>query len=445
MNKKSALAYLEVKNTGRLNSDYYTLADFNDLESDDIFDKALSKYWYIYDYKEKGYYTHQRPLITACDNRVLIKDPWTNKIKEMIMMGSNNYLGLTNHPKVIEAGIKATEKYGAGPGSVPLFAGTYNLTQKLEKKLAALKGCEDAVIFPSGYTANIGTINALLRSEDVAIIDKLAHASIIDGCKLSGTNIQVFHHQNIEKLEKKLKLSQKKYRGKLIIVDGVYSMHGDICLLPEIKKLADMYNARIMVDDAHATGVIGKNGKGTADYYEMEGQIDIVTGTLSKALGGIGGFLASTKEVVEYVRLHGRSFFFSTALPPAICSSLITALEIIEDEPDRREKLHKNVKYIYDRLSSNGLNVTPTESAILGLVVGEELTLRKMSKRIHELGLYINPVPFPAVPKGHAKFRISPMATHSQNDIDEACDILEKVCYEFNAVKSETNMNLIPS
>jgi glycine C-acetyltransferase len=437
MTNKCSQAYQEVLSTGRLNSDNYTLADFYDMDGDDIFAKTIPFTKYHTDYSEKGYNSYRRPLLSECDNRVFINDPFTGEIKKMIMMASNNYLGLTAHPKLIEAGINAYKKYGAGPGSVPLFAGTFDITRKLELKLAELKGCEDAIVFTSGYSANVGAITALLRPTDVVILDKLDHASIIDGCKLSGASIEVFRHQDMNKLIKCLGVSKKKYRNILIIVDGVYSMNGDICLLPEIKEIANNYGAKVMVDDAHATGVIGKQGRGTADYYDMEGNADLVVGTLSKAIGTSGGFIASSKEVIEYIRFYARSFFFSTALPPYICASALAALEIIENEPERREQLHRNVKYLYDRLSSIGINVSPPGTGMLSLSVGQDLTLRKMSRRIHELGLFINPVPFPAVPKGQSRFRISLMATHTREDLDEAADILEEVCRDFSVINTE--------
>jgi glycine C-acetyltransferase len=436
MTNKCSQAYKEVLSTGRLNSDNYTLADFYDMDSDDIFAKTIPFEKYFNDYTEKGYNSYQRTLLSECNNRVIIQDPITGELKKMIMMASNNYLGLSTHPKVIEAGINAYKKYGVGPGSAPLLGGTYDITRTLEEKLAKFKGCEDAITFSSGYAANVGTISALLRKGDVAIVDRLDHASIIDGCRLSGANIEVFQHQDLTKLKRCLEMSKKKYKGKLIIVDGIYSMHGDICPLPEIKEIADHYGAKLMVDDAHAIGVVGEHGRGTADYFGIEGSIDLVIGTLCKTLGATGGFLASSKEVVEYIRFHARSYFFSAALTPSTCAAAIAALEVIEEEPERREQLHKNVNYLQNKLVSKGLSINKTVSGILTLVIGNDVILRKMSKKIHELGLYINPVPFPAVPKGQARFRISLMATHTQEDLDEAADIIDIVYREFNNIET---------
>jgi glycine C-acetyltransferase len=431
MISKSSSAYQEVLSTGRLNSDNYTIADFHDLDSSDIFAKTIPAYWYIYDYKEKGYYTHQRQLLSPCENRVKIKDPWTGQAKEMIMMASNNYLGLTTHPKVIEAGINAYKKYGSGASSAPLLSGTFDITKELELKIAEFKGTDDAIVFSTGYSANVGTISALLRPGDAAITDKLDHASILDGCWLSGAKMVVFKHQDMNSLEKCLKKCKEKYKGMFIVVDGVYSMDGDICPLPEIKKLADRYGAKVMVDDAHATGVIGSKGKGTAEHFGMEGQVDLILGTLSKSLAGVGGFVASTKEVINYLRVYGRSYFFSAALPASVCASVKAAIEVIEEEPERIQQLQKNVKYMHDALENIGLTVSPSGTGLISVVIGKELTMRKISKRIHEMGLYINPLPFPSVPKNEARFKFSLMATHTQKDLDEAADIFKAACNEF--------------
>jgi glycine C-acetyltransferase len=437
MRNKCTEAYQEVLSTGRLNSDNYSLADFYEMESNDIFDKTRPFQKHYEDYMRKEYYTYQRLLLTACKNRVIIQDPFTGRHKEMIMMGSNNYLNLTTHPKVIKAGLEAYRKFGSGPGSVPLFAGTYDITRELELKLAEFKNCEDAIVFPSGYSANVGTISALLRPGDVAIVDKLDHASIIDGCRLSGASMEVFRHQDMSRLKKCMDRCSRRYKGKLIIVDGVYSMLGDICNLPEIKDIADFYGAKVMVDDAHASGVIGLHGKGTADHFGMEGKVDLVIGTLSKTLGATGGFLASTTEIVRYLRFYARSFFFSTSIQPSTSASVKAAIEVIEEEPGRREQLHLNVRYLYELLSSLGFKITPPGTGILNLTIGEELTLRKISKKIHDSGLFINPVTFPAVPKGEAGFRISLMAEHTQEDLDEAANIIGNVCMEFNVIESK--------
>lgn len=417
-----------------INSDNFSLADFLQLSDPNLFHKTVPFYAFIEDMKGKGYLSYRRPLLSPCKNRVLIYDDATSKEKEMIMMASNNYLGLTTHPKVVEAGMKAYEKYGSGGSSAPLLSGTFDLTKELEAKLAKLKGCEDAIVFSTGYSTNVGIISALLRHEDVAIIDKLNHASIVDGCRLSGADFKVFRHADMDSLEKKLKICERKYHGKLVITDGVFGMDGDICHLPQIKEIASAYGAKVMVDDAHATGVIGKYGGGTLEHFGMEGKIDIVMGTFSKSLAGVGGFVASSKEVINYIRYYSRSYFFSAALPPCVCASVKAALEVMEEEPELIERLHRNVEYLHTRFAALGLEVNPPLTGVLSVVIGDDLTLRRMSRRIHELGLYINPLPYPSVPKGKSRFKFSIMATHTQQDLDEAADIFEKVCKEFGII-----------
>ena len=281
-----------------INSDNFTLVDFLKVSGDDLFMKTKPVWGYIEDMKQKGFYTYRRPLLSACRNRVVIFDEITRKEREMIMMGSNNYLGLTAHPKVIKAAEKAIEKYGMGAGSVPLLAGTYDLHKGLEAKLAKLKGCEDAVIFPTGYGTNVGCLSALIREKDLAVLDRLTHASIIDGCMLSSGKFRTFRHSDMQNLREVLERNKDNFDGKLIAVDGVYSMDGDIAPLPEIVDIAREYGARVMVDDAHATGVIGERGRGTASHFKMEGKVDIVMGTLSKALGQLGALLLLLKRLL---------------------------------------------------------------------------------------------------------------------------------------------------
>jgi 8-amino-7-oxononanoate synthase len=430
----SRVVECETHGEEEFDSNAYTLADFYELDDEDLFAKTVPAYRYIQHFEGTGCFTYARPLVGPCGNRSLVEDRRTGRRKRMIMMASNNYLGLTTHPRVVEAGQKALEKYGSGGSSAPFLSGTFDITKKLEGKLAELKGCGDAMVFSSGYSANLGTISALLRHRDVAIVDKLDHASIVDGCRLSGAAMRSYRHGDVAGLEKILRACDGKYMGKLVITDGVFGMDGDLCPLPEIKKVVDMYGAKLMLDDAHATGVVGKRGRGTAEYFNMEGEIDLVIGTFSKTLGAIGAFVASTEEVINYIRLYARSYFFSAALPPAVCASVIAALEVLEEEPWRVARLRWNVKHLHDRLTDLGLEVTPAGTGVVSVIIGEELLVRRMSKRIDELGLYINPLPSPSVPKGQERFKFSLMATHSEDDVDEAADIFEMVCREFGVL-----------
>ncbi|MGE5553523.1 MAG: aminotransferase class I/II-fold pyridoxal phosphate-dependent enzyme [Betaproteobacteria bacterium] len=410
------------------------LADFYELPDRDIFAKTRPFWEFTEGLKAEGQFFYRRTLVDGSANRTRVFDPLTGKVREMVMMASNNYLGLTTHPKVVEAGIKAQEKYGAGSGSVSLLAGTLDLHRQLEEKLARFKGCEDAIVFPTGYSTNVGCVSGLLRKGDVAINDRLNHASIIDGCKLSGADIRTFKHNDMNSLASILEKCDQEYQGKLIIVDGVFSMDGDIAPLPEIMSLARNYGARVMIDEAHATGVIGDHGRGTPEYWHLEGQIDLVAGTLSKGLGGIGGFVASTKEVVNYLRFFGRSYMFSTSLPPAVSASLIAAIEVIETEPELRQRLWDNIRYFTGHLRKLGFDLGNAETAIIPVIVGDDTKVQLMCREMHEAGIFLNPVAYPAVPKRLARLRLSLMATHTREDLDQTLDALERIGRKYGVI-----------
>lgn len=417
-----------------LDSDKYTLADFVEYSDRDLFAKTRLFWDYAEDYKRKGYYNYCRRLLTPCQNRVTILDDLTGRPKEMVMMGSNNYLGLTTHPKVLKAGREAHEKYGAGAGGPALLSGSFEIHRELEERLARLKGCEDALVFSTGYSTNVGIISGLLRKNDVAIIDRLDHASIVDGCIMAGGDLMPFRHKDLNHLERVLLRCDKKYMGKLVVVDGVFSMDGDVCPLPEICNLAKKYNARVMVDDAHATGVLGKHGGGTTDHFDMQGEVDMVMGTFSKALASVGGFVASSREVINYLRHYSRAYVFSANLPPYVAATVLAGLNVIEEEPGLREGLWDNARYMHRGLRSIGYRVLDLESAIIIVIIGDEVKLRGMSKRIHELGVFLSSITYPAVPRGQCRFRIGMMATHTREDMDEALKVMEKVGKEFGVV-----------
>ncbi len=347
------------------------------------------------------------------------------------MMGNSNYLGLTTHPKVIGAAKKAIKRYGTGPVGSPLHTGSYDIHRTLEEKLAEMKGCEDAMTFSSGYAANVGCISALVRRKDIAIIDKLSHASIIDGCALSGCSFRTFKHSDTQSLRQILEKSKGKYDGRLVVVDGVYSTGGDIAPLPDIVKVAREYGARVMVDDAHSTGVVGERGKGTVNHFNMEGKIDMVMGTLSKALGGVGGFITASREVVNYLRHYSRSAFFSASIPPAVAASVLAAIEVMENEPERHQTLWRNINYMKENLKALGFNILDSQSALIPIIIGDDLLAQKMGKRIFEEGVYLSVFPYPAVPRGQERLRLSIMATHTRKDLDRALEIFEKVGNEF--------------
>ena len=397
-----------------------SLADFYQLEDRDIFAKTRAFGPYVEKTKANGHYLYRRTLVNSCENRVVVRDEETGREREMIMLASNNYLGLTNHPKVVEAGMKALEDYGIGAGSVPLLAGTLKIHRELEARLAAFKGCEDAIVFSSGYSSNVGAIAGLARAGDMVINDSLNHASIIDGCRLSGATAKAFPHMKIDSLDKLLDRSKDQYQGKLVVLDGVFSMDGDIAPLPELIEICQRHGARLMIDEAHATGVIGSNGRGTPEHHGVEGEVDIVAGTLSKALGAVGGFVASSHEVIQYIRFYARSYMFSTALPPSTSASVLAGLDVIENEPQLRQQLWDNIRFLKTALEDAGFNLGNSETAIFPLILGDDQKVKEMSRLLHEKGIYVNAVFYPAVARRLSRVRLSVMATHTREDLETA-------------------------
>lgn len=401
-----------------------SVADFYQVEAEDVFTKAYGFYEYLTGVRARQHDLYRRTLEGNSAHRAQVQDPFTGQVREMVMMASNNYLGLTSHPKVVEAAIRATREYGAGAGSVPLLAGTMSIHRRLEERLAAFKGCEDAMVFSAGYGSNLGCLAGLLRPGDLAVNDILNHASIVDGCKLAGATLKVYPHQDLRSLARILQKAQGQYQGKLVVVDGVFSMDGDIAPLPELIAICRRFSARLMIDEAHATGVIGAHGRGTPEHWGVEGQVDIVAGTLSKALGGVGGFVASRREVIEYLRIFARAYMFSTALPPAVAAAVLAALDVIENEPELRERLWHNIRYLTRNLRSLGFNLGNAQTAIIPLIIGDDEKVNRMALRLHEMGIFVNPVFYPAVSRKLSRVRLSVMATHTQEDLDltlEAC------------------------
>ncbi len=419
----------------KINSDNHSLADFAHISDKDLFRKAEVFWEYAEDMQQKGFINYRRPLVSSSKNRSQVIDEGTGKPRDMIMMGSNNYLGLTTHPRVIEVAKSVMGKYGVGAGSVPLLAGTYDLHRELELKLAELKGCEDAIVLSSGYITNLGFLQTMVKRGDIAIIDRYSHASIIDGCLISEGSFKTFKHSDIDSLRDVLQGAKDKYRGKIIIADGVYSMDGDIAPLAQIIEVAKEYGAKVMIDEAHATGVIGEMGRGTPSHFHLEGKVDIVMGTLSKALGGIGGFIASSRKVINYLRYYTRSFFYSTNIPPSTAASVIAAIEVMCSDTQLHKTLWKNIRFMKENLKTMGFNIGDSGSAIIPIFIGDELTLKKMSKRFHEEGVYLNAIPYPAVSKGSERFRLSILATHTKEDLEQTLGVLEKVGKEFGVIR----------
>jgi 8-amino-7-oxononanoate synthase len=339
--------------------------------------------------------------------------------KRMVMLSSNNYLGLDNHPKIKQAAIAAIRRYGLSLTGSRFLSGTSRLHQQAEEKVARFKGEEAALVFGAGYMMNVGTIPSIANKNDVVISDEFNHASIIDGCKLARTRVKVFKHNDMKSLERVLK-SIPNNIGKLMIVESVYSMHGDIANIPVIKRLAKKYNARLMIDEAHSMGVFGKKGRGILEYFNMLGKADIVAGTFSKSTAAMGGYTAARKDVVEYIRHNARSMIFSAAPPPAVMAGIIAALDIIQNEPERRQKLFENTNYFKKELHKLGFSTGQSQSPILPVHMGDSYTAFRFAKLLLKQRVIAHPVVYPAVPKGESIIRCVINANHSTENLDKA-------------------------
>jgi len=341
--------------------------------------------------------------------------------KKMIMLGSNNYLGLTSHPKVVEATIKAIREYGTGACSSRILTGTTSLHTKLEKKLAKFKGTEDAVIFSTGFMTMMGTIASITEAGDIILSDEFNHASIVEGCRLSKALVKIYKHNNMASLEDELSKCDPSV-NKLIVTDGVFSMRGTVANLPEIKRLADKYEAKVMVDDAHGTGVLGATGHGTLEYFDVEGEIDLVCGTFSKSLGTIGGFTGAKNEVVTFLKLNSRPFIFTASPPPSVVATVLACIEVIEEEPELLQKLRKNTDLMKKGLKETGFVLEETVTPIIPILINNDEITFKMAGKLEEEGVFVNPVVPPAVPKGSSLIRVSIMASLSVEELEIALD-----------------------
>jgi 8-amino-7-oxononanoate synthase len=384
----------------------------------DLFEKCY-KFTAAKEIIDAGIYPYFRVIESAQDPEVIVGG------KKMIMIGSNNYLGLTNHPKVKEAAIEALQKYGSGCAGSRFLNGTLDIHVNLEAKLARFMSKEDALIFSTGFQTNLGVISAITGKDDVVFIDKMDHASIIDGCRLSFSEIKKFRHNDMEDLDRLLR--QYNDKGKLIVVDGVFSMEGDIADLPNIVRLAKKYGARVMVDDAHGIGVLGKNGRGTAEHFGLENEVDLIMGTYSKSLASIGGFIASSKEVIHYIKHVARALIFSASPPPASVASVSAAIDIIESEPERRKQLWRNTDKMLKGFKALGFDTCQSETPIIPLMVGDDLKAFTMARLLHDKGIFANVAVSPAVPSGKALMRTSYMATHTDEQLDKVLRAFEEV------------------
>ena len=353
--------------------------------------------------------------------------------REVINLSSNNYLGLTTHPKLRDAALRAVKELGVGSGSVRTIAGTMDLHMELERRIARFKKTEAAVVFQSGFAANAGTVSSVLGKEDLILSDELNHASIIDGARLSRATIKVFPHRDVAALRGLLE-ETKEFQRRLVITDGVFSMDGDVAPLRDIAAAARDHGAIMMVDDAHASGVLGRAGRGTVDHFDIHGQVDIQVGTLSKAIGVLGGYVCGSKSLIEYLYHRARPFLFSTSHPPAVAAACLAAFDVLEEEPELIERLWSNTKRFKAGLAKLGFNTGVSETPITPIIVGEADMAMRFSDRLFERGVFAQGIGFPTVAKGKARLRTIVTATHTEAELDQALDLLGKTGRELGVV-----------
>jgi 8-amino-7-oxononanoate synthase len=370
--------------------------------------------------KELGVYPYFKPVSTAEEAEVVIEG------RRVLMLGSNNYLGLTTHPKVKQAAIEAVKRYGTSSCGSRFLNGTLDLHRELEERLAGFLKREAALVFSTGFQTNLGAISALIGKEDVVICDKWDHASILDGARLSYGTLKRYRHNDMEDLERVLQECPED-SGKLIVVDGLFSMEGDLAPLDRITELAHRYGARVMVDDAHALGVMGEHGRGTAEHFAVEDEVDLIMGTFSKSFASLGGVIAGEEEVISYIQHHARSMIFSASMPPAAVAAVLASLEVIESEPERRKRLWVNARKMLRGLRELGFDTGLSETPVIPIVVGDMYKALEMWKSLFENGVYTNVVLPPAVPPGRALLRTSYMATHTEEQLDFALGVFEKI------------------
>lgn len=351
--------------------------------------------------------------------------------RKVINLASNNYLGLCDHPKLREAAIEATRKYGVGSGAVRTIAGTMKIHMELEEKIARFKNVEACVVFQSGFTANAGTVSSILGKEDFIISDELNHASIIDGARLSRAKIKVFRHRDVDHAEELLQEVAHEPGRKLIITDGVFSMDGDIGPVDKLCDLAEKYGAIMMVDDAHASGVLGRNGRGSVDHFHCHGRVDVQVGTLSKAIGALGGYVCGSRDLIDYLYHRARPFLFSTSHPPAVAATCIAAFDLLESEPERMERLWDNTRYFKAELGRIGFDIggktTPaSETPITPIIIGDGKKTMEFSRALFEAGVMATGIAFPTVPEGKARIRTIMTSEHTRQHLDQALETLEK-------------------
>ncbi|MEW6404520.1 MAG: glycine C-acetyltransferase [Chloroflexota bacterium] len=379
--------------------------------------------------KEQGLYNRIRTIGSAQGARIVVDG------KDVLNFCSNNYLGLANHPRIVEAAKEATKKYGVGPAAVRSIAGTTDLHVQLEQRLAKFKGAEDVITFQSGFTANLGTISALVGKEDVIFSDRLNHASIIDGCRLSGAKIIAYEHNDAGALETAIQETAGTYRRALIVTDGVFSMDGDVAPLPALYEVAKKYDILFMVDDAHGEGVLGKGGRGIVDHFGLHGKVDIEVGTMSKAFGVVGGMVAGDKKIIEWLRQRGRPFLFSSAVTAPDAAACLAAVDLLEESTELVDKLWDNAKYFKGEMKKLGFDTGVSETPITPIMLGEAPLAQQFSRELFESGVFAMAIGFPTVAKGKARIRVMISASHDRYDLGQGLEAFEKVGKKLGVIR----------
>jgi len=405
-------------------------------ESSDIFDKAerLNSCLMGDQELQETVETLGIQVLRSVGHRTVLREH-NGDVHEVIMLGSNSYFSLTSHPQVVAASKAACDQYGYGMGAVSLYSGVSDFHRRLEMRIAEFHQREDAVLFPCGYSANVGVVSALCGPGDVVINDAFNHASIFDGCRLSGAEVKVYIHRNMKHLEKILRQIPEKKKGRLIITDGVFSMDGDLAPLDEIVELALRYGARVMVDDAHGLGVVGPTGRGTAERYGVMDKIDVTVGMLSKTPGAIGGYCAGSRDLVRYLRYYARTYFFSTSLPAPVVAGLIEVFNLLIKDNVGRDALWRNVRALRTGLRDMGFNTGQTESAIVPVIVGDEKKLARFCNDLRRNGVYTNMVSYPAVRRKECRLRLCVMSTLTREDLRTVLDVFHAMGRKHELIK----------
>jgi len=382
----------------------------------------------IEDLKKQGVY-RKLPVLEGPNEAEIILNG-----KKVINLSSNNYLGFANHPRLKKAAIEAVEKYGAGAGAVRTIVGNMSIHEELEKLLAEFKREEAVFVYQSGFNCNAGTIQAITEEGDLIISDELNHASIIDGSRLSKADRKIFKHSDMDDLERVLKENRAKYRNVLIITDGVFSMDGDIAKLPEIVELAEKYEAMTYVDDAHGSGVLGESGRGTVDHFKLHGRVDFSIGTLSKAIGVVGGYVAGSRTMYEWLNHRARPVLFSTSLPPAAVGAIMEAVRMLMESTEYTDRLWDNARYFKQKLGTLGFNTGHSETPITPVIIGDEAKTMEFSRKLLENGVFVSGIVFPTVPRGTGRVRCMVTAAHTKEQLDRAVEAFKKVGEEMRLI-----------